>query len=194
MKILHKKYSILYLVIMILFSVSCTNELDLFPQKSVSPSQLGSSDLEQLLNGVYNKSTVGIGERIIDFDLLANHLKSTPLFAGADVNFVRNELSPTETEDWWLELYEIIYNANTVLEVINNLEGDFNNEKATALYFRAMTYYYLVTRFGGVPLLPQNTVEIVPRSTTSQTWDFIITDLEKALPLSDVFFRPTLCI
>ena len=100
MKILHKKYSILYLVIMILFSVSCTNELDLFPQKSVSPSQLGSSDLEQLLNGVYNKSTVGIGERIIDFDLLANHLKSTPLFAGADVNFVRNELSPTETEDW----------------------------------------------------------------------------------------------
>ena len=172
---------------MILFSVSCTNELDLFPQKSVSPSQLGSSDLEQLLNGVYNKSTVGIGERIIDFDLLANHLKSTPLFAGADVNFVRNELSPTETEDWWLELYEIIYNANTVLEVINNLEGDFNNEKATALYFRAMTYYYLVTRFGGVPLLPQNTVEIVPRSTTSQTWDFIITDLEKALPLSDVF-------
>ncbi|MDO5981393.1 RagB/SusD family nutrient uptake outer membrane protein [Flavivirga spongiicola] len=183
---LYKKHSLVYLLLMLL-TISCSNELDLFPEESINPSQLNSSDLPQLINGVYNRSTIGIGNRFVDFDLLANHFEATPLFAGDDVNYVRNRLSPTETESWWLELYEAIFNANVALEVIDNLEGDFNNEKATALYLRGLAYYYLVTRFGGVPLLPQNTTEIVQRSTAAETWSFITTDLTNAESLADNF-------
>ncbi len=186
MKLLYKKHSLVYLLLMLL-TISCSNELNLFPEESINPSQLNSSDLPQLINGVYNKSTTGIGNRFIDFDLLANHFEATPLFAGDDVNFVRNRLSPTQTESWWLQLYEVVFNANIALEVIDNLEGDFNNEKATALYLRSLAYYYLVTRFGGVPLLPQNTTEVVQRSTTQETWTFITTDLTNAELLANNF-------
>ncbi|WP_420603090.1 RagB/SusD family nutrient uptake outer membrane protein [Flagellimonas sp.] len=181
------KYRMLFLLSFLFMATSCSSELELFPEESISPSQLESSDLPQLINGVYNKSTVGIGNRFVDFDLLANHLQATPLFAGDDVNFVRNRLSPTQTESWWLQLYEIVYNANTSLEVIDGLEGDFNNERATALYLRGLAYYYLATRFGGVPLLPANTTEIVPRSSAADTWSFIVNDLTTALPLAEDF-------
>ncbi|MFC5047331.1 RagB/SusD family nutrient uptake outer membrane protein [Aquimarina hainanensis] len=184
---LYKKYSLFYILFIMLLTASCSNELNLFPEESIDPSQLTASDLPQLINGVYNKSTIGIGNRFIDFDLLAHHFEATPLFAGDDVNYIRNRLNPTQTESWWIELYEAIFSANLALEVIDNLEGDFKTEEATALYFRALSYYYLVTRFGGVPLISKNTTEIVQRGTIDSTWDFIISDLTNALPLADDF-------
>ncbi|TMU50431.1 RagB/SusD family nutrient uptake outer membrane protein [Flagellimonas algicola] len=183
----NKIFKLLSVIAVFFMLGSCSNELDLFPEESISPSQLQDTDLPQLINGVYNRSTIGIGNRFVDFDLLANHLEATPLFAGDDINFVRNRLNPTQTESWWLELYAIIFNANTALEVIDSLEGSFDNERATALYFRGLAYYYLVTRFGGVPLLPENTTEIVPRDTAEETWAFILGDLNQAVSLANDF-------
>ena len=193
---LYKKYSILCGFAFTIFAISsCSSELDLLPEQSVSPNQIGQSEVTQLLNGVYNKSTTGIGNRFTDFDLLANHFIGTPLFAGTETSFVQNRLSPTQTEQWWSELYAIIHNANTLLEAIDGLpassvtaENEANQTaEYSALYLRGLAYYNLVTRFGGVPLLSTPTREVVQRSTAQETWDFIISDLTAALSLAGDF-------
>lgn len=50
----------------------------------------------------------------------------------------------------------------------------------TGYYFRALIYYHLVTRWGGVPILRKRTYDVVPISPETEVWSFIKEDLAKA--------------
>jgi starch-binding outer membrane protein, SusD/RagB family len=59
----------------------------------------------------------------------------------------------------WSSAYNRIARANFLIETIDNLGSNATVAqlivRAEAIYFRALLYYHLVTRWGGVPILLQ---------------------------------------
>lgn len=79
----------------------------------------------------------------------------------AQTNAPHEQLTP---EIWfpihyWTAYYKMIFNANVILDRIDNEDIDFKNEsdrtvlKAEALFFRALSYKDLTILFGDVPLV-----------------------------------------
>lgn len=93
----------------------------------------------------------------------------------------------------WRNSYQGIYYANLVLENIDQvppLAGyDISYMKGEALFLRAYLYSRLVQGFGGVPLIDKtyglnDAVDIsIPRSNIKDCLDFILKDLDAAIPL-----------
>lgn len=95
-----------------------------------------------------------------------------------------------ERFDYWDAGYRQIRKINSFLKSVPtiNVAGVNNTELEGELYFlRAYTYFALVKRYGGVPLIDkyqEYTDDFeslkVPRSTEKDSWDFILNDLEEA--------------
>ncbi|MCU0456742.1 MAG: RagB/SusD family nutrient uptake outer membrane protein [Bacteroidales bacterium] len=91
--------------------------------------------------------------------------------------------------------YTGIRYINRFLEIIDELkagnklsEADYKQLYGEALFLRAFTYFSMVKRYGGVPIidevqpLPDDVADVmVPRSTEKETWDFVISDLDLAI-------------
>lgn len=71
-------------------------------------------------------------------------------------------------------------------------EADYNKLKSEAHFIRAYIYFGLAKRYGGVPIIdevldsyykPGSTNEdlYIPRSTEKETWNFILSELDKAI-------------
>lgn len=103
-------------------------------------------------------------------------------------NIIRNVYS---------ESYSLIRKCNEFLKNVDDSpldSGEKDEVKGEAKFLRAMAYFTLVKRFGGVPLItePQEydgdlTKLQVPRATEQAIWDFIIsecTDAASMLPLT----------
>ncbi len=98
---------------------------------------------------------------------------------------------------YWQDAYIVIRNANYFLEtmpqyapVINN-PVQVNTWLGEARFIRSFTYFALVKRYGGVPLIsavqsyPQQSIDElqVPRSSEQEVYDFIAADLDSAISL-----------
>src|SRR5699024_1557739 len=101
-------------------------------------------------------------------------------------------------DDIWSSFYKNIANANTI---VANLEknSDINSKDkapliATAKFFRAIDYYYLVRLFGAVPLIlkPYTSVEDinVPRTSVDTVYNAIVDDLQWALKNGNLPEKP----
>ena len=91
--------------------------------------------------------------------------------------------------------YTGIRYINRFLEIIVELkakgsltDADYNQLYGEAHFLRAWTYFSMVKRYGGVPIidkvqpLPTDVTEVmVPRSTEKQTWDFVFSELDLAI-------------
>ncbi len=91
--------------------------------------------------------------------------------------------------------YTGIRYINRFLEIIDELkagnkltDADYKQLYGEAYFLRAWTYYSMVKRYGGVPIikevqqLPDNIADVmVPRSTEKETWDFVFSDLDVAI-------------
>ena len=91
---------------------------------------------------------------------------------------------------YWKEAYQIIREANVLIQDLPNYSNLTGYEEwiAEARFIRAYTYYALVKRYGGVPLLaePQpmtsdQSVLNVARSSHEDCVDFILEDLDYAM-------------
>ena len=102
----------------------------------------------------------------------------------------------------WISGYNIILNANIVLDGLQSLKIDaesqtsFNNVKGSALFFRSLCFYNLAQAYCklynsatattdlGLPLRLSSNVNInVTRSSVQKTYDQIIGDLVTAAPM-----------
>lgn len=90
----------------------------------------------------------------------------------------------------YTEAYKGIARCNFLLDNVGKLEGKvpaavYNQSIAEARFIRAYHYIELVTYFGGVPLitkdLPIEELQ-VPKSTQAQVVDFILSEMDAALP------------
>lgn len=187
-----KKYILIIAVAFL--SSSCSNDLDkILPRNAISQEQLTDSDIGKLRNGVYASVETGMFNFTFDFDIRADNFKGGPGFSLVDP--VNMNPSDPSVLSLWRNAYNRIADINFLLETLDaspNQTTNLQTFKGEALYFRALMYYQLVTRWGGVPLLTSRTFDVVQRSTEAQVWQQIIDDLiaaENLLPnFSNKFF------
>ena len=159
--------------------------LDLEPATAVSPSILGQGEVEQLLTGTYRSLQNDPGrDTWVLFDMRGENLINTYLSGSND--FVNNEIPSNNGTllTMWRGYYKAIYNANTTLSILSNLEPSEKNThiEAQARFLRAYAYYCLATRWDGVPIIKDNTLENVKRDKQSAVFNFIKEELSFCIP------------
>lgn len=178
------KNNILFLLSLIFLLPSCAKTLDQYSHTAIPPDAVVEGDLPAVRTGMYNRVQEAPGTlTYVIFD-----------FVGGDIN--QKEYTPIQLIDAqlksgstmsgeWNGFYSALYQVNNTMYVANRLT-DSPIQKTVlgeAHYFRAFIYMSLVTRFGGVPLLRENTQDIVARSSAEECWALIYEDITKAVEL-----------
>lgn len=179
------KRILLYVLSTVFVFSSCKDKLDIYPHSAVAPESITEKDLPALEIGMYNRvQNSPPTESWILNDLIGGTLQtstSTPL------DLINNTLSPLSggVTGSWNGYYSALYQVNNVLKITSDLDASTtrNRVKGEAHYFRALLYYYLVTRWGAVPLLRENTLNTVPRSPATEVWKLIEEDIDNAIEL-----------
>jgi hypothetical protein len=182
------------IIIIALFAGACSKQLeDIRPRNAILQEQLKDADILKLRNGVYAQVEIGVFGFAFDFDVRADNFRGGPGFSLVDpVNMISSDAGVLSM---WRNAYNRIANVNILLEALDKFvsqTGDIQRYRGEALYFRALLYYHLVTRWGGVPVLTKTTFDIVQRSSEAEVWKLITDDLlaaELLLPeFSNKFF------
>jgi len=176
------------LTLILAFSLGCSDDmLDKLPQDEISPEAYWKTpnDLALFLNQFYTSFPVhnGYNGGIFEFDNNSDNL--------ADI-FVNNRLVgsltsvPTSDGNW---AYGSIRAVNFYLENSATAQGDaalIDHYDGEAYFFRAMFYYNLLKRYGGVPYIDKtlttNSPELYsPRLPRNELATKIIEDLDRAI-------------
>lgn len=161
------------------YLTSCSG-LEIEPRTAIDPGTLGQGEIEQLLTGTYRSLQNEPGrDTWVLFDMRGENLINTYLSSSND--FVNNDIPSSNTTilTIWKGYYKVVNRANTVLSTLAKLEKtDSNlNIEVQARVLRAYTYYCLATRWDGVPLLKENTLERVKRDRQSVVFQFVKDEL-----------------
>lgn len=176
-------------ILMLALLSSCT-KLDFYPHTSVAPEIVSERDMDALLNGMYSAVQNNQGrESYIMFDLVGGNLINAS--GGSELAFIRNILRTDYNlvNNNWSGLYQSLYQVNNVLNIMTSLPESEKRAQieGTAHFFRAYIYYNLVTRWGDVPLILENTTEGVSRDPSTAIWSQIEADLAIALEKAPTF-------
>lgn len=100
------------------------------------------------------------------------------------------------TSNFWSQSYKLIYGVNQILSRIEEGKSSTLDQlKGENYYLRAFAHFNLVRLFGrpypqsggsdlGVPIITENSdVELPERNTVKEVYDFVISDLMKAIQL-----------
>ena len=164
-------------------SISCS-WLELEPGTAISPDILGQGEIEQLLTGTYRSLQNNPGrDTWVLFDMRGENLINTYLSGSND--FVNNEIPSNNGTllTMWRGYYKAIYNANVTLRTLAKLEQTEENLyiEAQARFLRAYAYYCLATRWDGVPIIKENTLEQVKRDKQQAVFEFIKEELNACI-------------
>lgn len=164
-------------------------------------------DLEAWRTGVYSKMREQIqGNNMYLTDIQSDILNATHNATDASKDFHRWETlnaSNKEIQDIWRGVYSAISNINTIIGGINNVPTSTDKQKEELVYYtgemylaRAYYYSYLATLFCkpydestaknefGLPMPIQYDINARhKRSTLQQTYDQILSDIDKAKAL-----------
>lgn len=199
-----KNTNLMVIFLLTFLLVGCKKYLDAIPSKSlVIPSTLG--DLQSLLdnNGVMNTFIMGEGEVSAD-NYYLTYNDWTSLDDGDRNAYIwGNELFFDDAnQNEWFWLYRPVYYANVVLEDLQKMQRDENNQaaydniKGSALFYRAYSFYFLVTTYAkaydsatsssdpGIPLrLTSDFNKTSVRSSVQKCYQQIIGDVIESVPL-----------
>lgn len=172
------------LIILLIFS-SCKDQLDIFPHTAAAPGSVTEKDLDVLRIGMYNRvqNDPGTVSWILN-DIVGGTLASS---SGVAADLINNILSPLSgpVVGSWNGYYTALYQVNNVISITDGLGVSTRRNliKGEGHYFRALIYYYLVSRWGDVPILRENTFVLPKRDPANEVWAFIEEDLEIAISL-----------
>jgi len=176
---------------------SCKKFVDIpGPQTQVESSRVFSSDAAatSAVVGLYNQMiannlTMMNGAVTIYAGLSADELSNVNPNSNYDA-FMNNVIptnSTTVYSSFWSNAYRYIYQANAVLEGLDQsttISTAVKDElRGEMLFTRALTYFYLVNLFGDVPLVLSTDYRIngsLPRASTTTAEQQILTDLTEA--------------
>ena len=184
-------YKILLLLAIPMLLFSCQKQLDLYPHSAASSDNLSTKDVELFLNGVYNKVQNAPGrESYIMFDLIGGNL-ITARGTGGAIQLINGIMRPEQSmvSAAWNGYYGALYQVNVLLKSAQTMEESARKNEilGTAHFFRGYIYYHLVTRWGGVPILAENSLENIPRNSESEVWAFIESELTEAMNLAPAY-------
>jgi hypothetical protein len=177
------KFLILNSIAAVLFS--CTS-MDVPPINIVSEADVFSSveGLDAYMARMYAD---------LPWTLLRFHESPSNFYTGEVIN---NENNPSNvgsgTSGWWG--YTAIRNQCVFLEQLPAYSSKFTETQVKAwtgevLFLRAFTYFEMVKRYGGIPIVdrvlnyPDESIEQLqlPRNKEAECYDFILADLDKAI-------------
>lgn len=178
-----KKYIIA--IIVAALSSSCANQLEQFSFLAISPDAVDIRDVPAVRHGMYNSVQNDPTVRsFILFDMLGGTIQSN---TGTSRDLINATLSPLNATigSSWNGYFSALYQVNNMLDVANSFpEAELASlSKGEAHYFRAYIYFCLVTRWGDVPILRNNTLERVSRDPADAVWTFIEEELDAAATL-----------
>lgn len=169
--------------------IGCSDDLnDLYPKHAIPKENLTESDISKLLNGTYAEMEELIFKFYFDGDVKGENFRGGPGFSLNDP--VSMAPGSADVLSKWQKCFTSLKQVNFLIEVYEGTNTDskvVREAGGAAYYFRALLYYHLVTRWGGVPIVRELTEEIVPISPEADVWKFIADDLSKAEKLLSVF-------
>lgn len=171
---------------------SCNKQLNIYPHNAASSDNLTSADAELFLTGLYNKlqNSSGTADAYITFDLIGGDVVQAR-GTGGPIILINALMKPDQSivNSTWNGYFKALYQVNVLLISAQSLpDSQRKNEiLGTVHYFRAYLYYQLITRFGGVPILDQNTKDNVKRNTETEVWQFIESELTQAINNAPAF-------
>ncbi len=187
-----KKY--IFILIIALFSASCTDLLDLKPLDSISEADVWEDFklVELYVNSRYNELPHGFcqwagGLRMTSITDESYHMHETRMD-----NYTNGGITSGNMlffGGFWNDAYGAIRNNNIFLEKINPNIGDANKIAQYTAEIRAIRAYFyleLVSRYGAVPLI-KTTFNLednfnVPRTSINEVIDFVVSELDGAIP------------
>ncbi len=195
------KYIFGFLLLGILFS-ECSDELDLYPKDQLAAETITSGDINLLIRGVYANFREPISYYYLSFlteDLSADNLVyRATFFQHGEVDDNSILAGNVLVARYYNGPYTIIQSANDVVNLLDESttipDADKNLYLGEVRMLRAYAYYRLVTLFGGVPIIETRDpdLQLIPRDTEADVWDYIIKDLVFAVNNAPDFSDPTL--
>ena len=151
------------------------------PKGSIPQDKLTDSDVEKLLNGNYAEMEELVFNFYFDGDIKGENFQAGPGFSLNDPV----SMAPGDKDilDKWQKSFTVLKQINFLLETCAKMDETNTTVKkatGTAYYFRALIYYQMVIRWGGVPIMRERSYNKVPISPEADVWNFIKEDLEKA--------------
>lgn len=142
-------------------------------------------------------------------DVAGDALQAASVGASADMYYQYNFLSTPDLESTavgmlWKKGYVVVTNANTILNYVDDLKKEYPSQVSTiesieaeALFFRALAHFELLRCYAqpysytsdashlGIPIVDHvaGTSEKIARSSVAKVYEFVISDLEKAVSL-----------
>ncbi len=190
-----KKYLIVVSLAVGILS-GCEDYLNLEPNDGLVPDNFyrNASEVDKALNGVYQVLTLmGGADFILNSEVMTDNCVYSSASGSEWLDFSRGTLNSSTAfvEKKWKDNYKGIVRANLVLDNLYNrtdmIITELNKARflGEAHFLRAFFYSDLLLNYGGVPLLDRPYGNIsdysLPRSTTSETLNFILNDLDVAI-------------
>lgn len=173
------------LMAVVFLMTACADELNLNPHSAISPDGISEGDLPALRMGMYNSvQNRPTREGFIMFDILGGMLAQTGGDPRALINSTLSPLNGAVSSNW-SGYFSALYQVNNVLDITASVPESAlaTRIKGEAHYFRAYIYSCLISRWGPVPILRKNTMDLVERDDEEKVWAFIEEDLETAISL-----------
>jgi len=178
-----KVFSGICLLLFLTVLGGCKKDLNLVPEDNISDATFykTAGDYKLAANLLY-QGLEQWGTEDTESDIAFNNPNSVS----------NGQLLPTETTSW-SGLYTNIRYANNIIDKgAASTDAGIKRYVAEARFFRAYYYYKLFRLYGGVPLISKvlqtgDEALFAPRSSMTQTADFILADLQAAkadLPLN----------
>ena len=178
----------------IISTYSCDEFIDLTPLDRVDATTFYANADEVVIgvNGVYasQRSIFGGGSPYMIIETRSDNVAMITTEQAERIEHDTFEETPGNLNvlNTWTPMYLTINMANSVIEFGPNAAGDaelINRCVAEAKFIRALTYFQLVTLYGGVPLRLTPTTDftntVVARSDESAVYDQIRQDLNDAI-------------
>jgi hypothetical protein len=178
----------------LLSAVSCRKKyLDLLPEDQLTEASYFTTpeQFKYAANAFYNKMIswqVIDKSNVYDFMDFGSDLSSN-ITTGSTVNYGRGTVNAPATDIYWDNTFNYIRNVNLLLAKADAYKGDkaaIKQYVAEAKFFRAWQYFFLLKRYGGVPIITSvpdlNSPELTaPRNSRYEVADLIIADLTEAI-------------
>jgi hypothetical protein len=199
MKKIYITFSVLLLLIT---SISCKKVIDLQPTGSFTTNNVWKdpSLIQVFVNQIYKESVFAFKDGGFGWGSQTDELYSNFNWCNENT-YIMGQATPdnqgssfplnySSTLNYWTTLYSTIQKTNLFFQNVGMADSvghgaQLNNMKGEVHFLRALCYFELLKRFGGVPLITKvytanDNTFTESRATYDQTRDFILTEITAA--------------
>ena len=161
------KFKYLFITLIVLFSISCNDWLELMPPSGLVRDEFWKSkeDVETVLTAAYSTFSKMDSRLFIYGEIRADMLTGDVNQSNTEELLMESNIYPNNGFSDWSSFYQVINVANEVIknaplvQEIDNTFTDFQMQgfKAEAYFLRSLSYFYLVRIFKDAPLILEPT-------------------------------------